>query len=170
MTSILQSEQAVIPERKAAPTCPRPWLENPYRLVSLYEMLQVAAYRYLEMGRLIQDWTQGPLLVSAPAQPLNEKVYAEFVMALTALQLHSSELGLKVSEQLLYDTVRALKGTVLTREIAAKAMGEIYRCFLAELKSQAFFFVESHKSRIGHKVARSIRPTRANSPGNTTVW
>lgn len=133
--------------RDALPACLPPWVENPYRLVSLYEMLQIAADRYLEMGRLIEDWMQGPLTIAAPAQPLNERAYTHFLSALTALKLHSDELGLKVTEQLLTDKARGLRGVALTREIAAGAMGEIYRCFLAEIKSQAFFFIPSHKAK-----------------------
>jgi hypothetical protein len=110
-------------------------------------MLQVAADRYLEMGRLIQDWTEGPLTIIAPAQPLDGKAWTDFVGALTALKRHSSEMGLKVTEQLLSDTARPLQGVQVTRKIAAKAMGEVYRCFLAELKSQAFFFIPSHKAK-----------------------
>jgi len=89
----------------------------------------------------------GPAATFAPGQPLNEATYREFLDSLTALKLHSSELGLSVTEQLLSDVARSLKGVQLTRQIAAGKIGEIYRCFLAEIKSQAFFFVPSNRAR-----------------------
>ena len=66
---------------------------------------------------------------------------------MTVLQLHSSQLGLDVTEQLLGDKLRELNGVELTHGVTAAAIGEVYRCFLAELKSQAFFFMPKYRSR-----------------------
>jgi hypothetical protein len=52
-----------------------------------------------------------------------------------------------VTNQLLTDKVRSLKGVALTRDVAAGAMGEVYRCFLAEIKSQAFIFIPGHRAK-----------------------
>jgi hypothetical protein len=46
------------------PVCLAPWLENPYRLVSLLDMLQVYAKRYIDLGISYEHYT-GSLLAMA---------------------------------------------------------------------------------------------------------
>jgi hypothetical protein len=141
---------AVIEETSEAlactPVCLH-WQENPHRLVSLWDMLQVATDRYLEMGRAMHEWMHGLPARATPNHPINDEHYKAFVSTMTMLQLHSSQLGLSVTEQLLGDKLRSLKGIELTHGITAAAIGEVYRCFLAELKSQAFFFIPKHRAR-----------------------
>lgn len=128
-------------------------------------MLQVAAFTYLEIGRLIQDWLQGPLAISSPEDPLTGQTYVDFVDAISVLKVHSDSLGLEVTEQVLSDKLRSLNGQTLTRFIAGDTMGEIYRCFLAELKSKTFFFVPSHKAKYYYGViARWPDPATSAEP------
>lgn len=133
--------------RAALPVCLPPWLENPYRLVSLWDVLQISAEKYVEMGRLFQDWMSGPMLIALPDQSLDEQTFEDFKESLVAMRLHCAELELRVTERLFANTVRGIGGKQITRRIAADAMGEIYRCFVAEMAAQAFFFMPGHRAK-----------------------
>jgi len=55
MEQALQFEEAAILKPEAAPVCPCPWLENPYGLVSLFEMLTFDAGRLARAMQYLAD-------------------------------------------------------------------------------------------------------------------
>ncbi len=147
LESFIEALSPEVHEETALPVCLCPWLENPYRLVSLWDMLQVSADRYVEFGRAIQDWTFGPNVIAAPRQSLDETTYERFRDMLVALQLHCETLNLSVTQQLLERTTLDLRDVLITREIVAARIGELHRCFVSELKSKIFFHVPSEKAK-----------------------
>jgi hypothetical protein len=129
------------------PVCLCPWLENPYRLVSLWDMLQVSADRYVEFGRAIQGWIYGPELIVAPRQRLDEKTLDRFRDMMITLQQHCEDLNLGVTGELISGIANDLPNVQITREIAGARLGEIHRCFISELKSKVFFHMPAEKAK-----------------------
>ena len=129
------------------PVCLPPWRENPYRLVNLFDMLQVSADRYVEFGRAMQDWIYGPTLIAAPRQHLDPTTFDRFQDMLSTLQMHCEALNLSVTEQLLAGIAKDLEHVTITRELVAARLAELNRCFVSELKSKTFFYIPSEKAK-----------------------
>jgi hypothetical protein len=144
---MLAATEERIESSATKPVCLKPLHENPSRLVSLLDMLQVSADRYVEFGRAMQDWIYGPNLIAAPRQALDENTLERFRDMLTALLLHCQALNLSVTEQLLQSTAKDLATVAITREIGAARLGELHRCFVSELKAKVFFHVPGEKAK-----------------------
>jgi len=135
-----------VSERAALPVRLPPWQENPYGLVSLWDvMLQVSADRYVELGRAIQDWIYGPDLLVAPRQRLDDKTFDRFRDMMTTLQQHCEDLNLSVTEELIARIANDLPNVQITGEVVGARLGEIHRCFISELKSKVFFHMPTEK-------------------------
>jgi len=106
-------------------------------------MLQVCLDRYVEIGRILQEWMYGPLVIALPGQQLTGASLEEWKGALVALRLHADELGLDVTKQMSSNAVIGLGGAAPTRKMAARVMEDIHRCFIAELTARVFFFAPS---------------------------
>ncbi len=146
MAAIVES---VSVSQDALPACLCPWLENPYRLVSLWDMLQFGAVPLVELGRLFEEWMNGPALLAAPQQLVDDNNYAKFKQDLQSIQSHCDFLNLEVTQCLLKDVFGFVEADYRkpTRQAIALKMGELHRALTAELNSRLFFFVPPHRAR-----------------------
>ena len=146
-------EEAAIREMEAAPVCPCPWAENPYRLVSLWKMLQVHARRFVtlldDVGRLQLQCANGTALD-------NPEVIGS---VLSAVRQDCTLLGLvSASKQIetIRDVMAAWTQGVAPRSWAelANLVAELRRRIEEDLEESVFFQVSPESVR------RCFRRTR----------
>jgi len=136
----------------ALSACLVSWCENPYRLISLHEMLQVFAQEYVELGRALQAWVRSPEVIAAPFQNFSNDENTAFLESLEAIRAHCQALGLPVCDDLAHQTIAQVNASAKTvrRDEAANRMAELHRCLIAELKSKLFFHVPAHRTPYVH--------------------
>lgn len=110
---------------------------------SLFELFQVFAEKYIELGKTIEGWiTEGP---GDEVRRLTLRDHRAFCMCLEDIQTEAKETGLQVLQSLAA-TCLADASRRMTYHDASTRMAELSRCLHAELKSKVFFYVPSHRA------------------------
>jgi hypothetical protein len=125
------------------PACLVPWAENPYRLVSLWDMLRIHAENFVEIGVKLKKCSEDFTVLVAPQAVVGDPAWKAFVSVVERISKDGESLGLvctaKIAETLKHNFYsQATQSVPITVEAVARAAVEIGRVYLTELKTTLF--------------------------------
>lgn len=126
-----------------------PWLDNPYQLWSLEDMLKISATRYITIGQYLQQMAMMLKQASADDPPaIGLQSINELKKLISFLKTESDNLGLPISTPLLDKFAEEL--AIMNGGNASYLHGKISmltQTIGQELRSQLFFYVPTYRAK-----------------------
>lgn len=131
--------------REAPPA--RLWQENSNRLVSLYEMFQRDAARFVWIGNAIQSFYSNFTADARPTAVVTPEQKAGLLEALSGIHQTCQEMGLSKTQVILESTIHSYEGDWgHTRAHLKDAISYIDARFKAELQEHVFVQIDPERS------------------------
>ena len=124
-----------------------PWIENPFILWNLEDMLKIAAERFIHMGQLSAIVHRDLDDLGKADEPIIEYTKKAFVGLLNGMKTDSDKLQLKVSFALISKAIDQLSQPAPIHAIAAKEkLKMLLDAVDVEIKAQLFLYILPHRS------------------------
>lgn len=155
MSAILE---AIHTGQEMPPVCLPPWLENPYRLVSWFDMLEFSAVAFLRCGRRLEilktDCLVGSAVVAeggvgfATAQDLDEKARKRLLASTASIREAFQNIGLDITAETVSDLERDVtSGSRRSFAWLHERIENIERLAEKELKGKLFLYIPQERVR-----------------------
>ncbi len=142
MSTVIERE----PEQATLPACllheNSNGLDRPRRIWSLLDLLQVYAAKYVQIGRMYQDYLHGfhSTLTRKDTMP-NQEQYAHTLAAFNDIYQICKDTQLTVSARSIDRAIEEMTQKTPTFGEAQQHLESWFKCFTAELETQQFFLV-----------------------------
>jgi HEPN domain-containing protein len=117
-----------------------PWTENPFKLWSLMEILQVYAEAFIALGRLFEQHLISLKFNQCLPEIEVSKGAEDLIRVLKMTSAHCAKLNLPISEALWSKAIQNPPQSHRELELLIDAVN-------AEIKSQLFFFIPSYRAK-----------------------
>src|ERR1035441_4239104 len=131
--------------------------ENPHRLASLWDMLQVLATRFLTVGEIFQAIRTNIVVVAAPQKGLNDQSRSELLSYFTSLKTDCDMLALASTRDMLAWIIQDYSANQHTYGEVRSTVINLSAIFQQELNRHVFLHVDSENSRYMLSVDDGIR-------------
>ncbi len=148
-----------IPSQTAQPVCLPPWLENPYRLVSLEEIvIAVSAEKWFSCGVAIENLFTEALLTAGPGigipfsitqHRISEPMRKKALECLAGIYAEYSRIGLNVAAETIKEVQEELtkQPTSCTWESLRVQLANVREITRKEARSKTFFYIPPEQLR-----------------------
>jgi hypothetical protein len=121
--------------------------ENPNRLVSLWDMYQVAAQNLVYIGRVLQALQSNPVALVTPQVPLDDGPLQQFLDHLNGIKAHCDEIKLDCTSDLVAWTLTEYTTKAHTHGQARSTVEYLATTFEQELGRRFFSYVEPDQAK-----------------------
>ena len=122
-------------------------VHDPFGCRSLYDMLREFAQEYVDLGRLLEQYINGPMAFVAPNLPVTTEGLADLLVGLEFIRDKCVQLNMRTSAGLVERARKDFQENRITYGYVKTRAEELERAFTLELRDHALMLIPDHRAR-----------------------